>query len=220
MGLFCLLYLLPITNISIVTILFTVTLHPIVDSQVKFIINKHFEDNYNYYKWVCNRYFNGRYLAEDMLHETYLKFFDQREDKIRNYNDLGKLRVLGVYFIRELFSCKSQTMKHKDGRTSPLHETSSNEFDFERYYNDDKDCEMLDAEVCQEDKREEVDLIKLERIKEEIVVSIQNDDHDMNVFVMAQTQSINKISKETNINRRSIQHSYDRAQIRLKRLIQ
>ena len=41
---------------------------------IKTIVDKHFADNYAYYLSVCKRYYNGRYLAEDLLHELYHVF--------------------------------------------------------------------------------------------------------------------------------------------------
>jgi hypothetical protein len=196
------------------------------------IINQHFEKDYKYYERICKRYFKGRYLSTDLLHEAYLCFINENEIKIKAYNDNNNLRILGIYYIRKLYNRRKQVFKNKNGHTSTLHELVSVE-NCLRKEDTKKDYDYVDVDANTDDfdfyqaleferiegDFESIDLIEVEKIKDEIITSVSNQDHDMNVFIMAQTQSINSISKETKINRASIQKSYDRAQIRLKRLV-
>lgn len=168
---------------------------------IKTTIDKHFADYYSYYKRICKKYYNGRYLAEDMLHELYFKLLAEKPESIDKYNKDGKLYILGLYRLRDLFRNRTRTLQHIDGNTSSLHEMSNYEIrDFA-----DEPIELLP-----------IDEINIERIKNCIFDGLLNQDHDIEVFVMAQIEPLYRMEQRTKINRSSLKKAYENARIKLK----
>jgi len=118
---------------------------------IKSIIDKHFADNYTYYKSVCKRYYNGRYLAEDLLHELYLKLSNSNPDQIERYHKANKLNCLGLLIIKDLFRHRTQKLFHIDGNTSNLFEAANFEI---------LDFKQVDEEYFQ------IDEILIDKIKD------------------------------------------------------
>jgi hypothetical protein len=62
-----------------------------------------------------------------MLHELYFKLLAEKPESIDKYNKDGKLYILGLYRLRDLFRNRTRTLQHIDGNTSSLHEMSNYE---------------------------------------------------------------------------------------------
>lgn len=188
-----------------------------MESQTKIIIDKHFEGNYNYYKRVCLRYYKGRYLFEDLLHEVYLKFVESKEATIKRYSSSDKLYCLGLYYIRHLYRERKRTKrrgKTKHLGVSTLHEqTNLTEFDLDTLNIQDLSAEDKIDEFFKQDNS----LKLIDELKNLIIDKLQEEDEDMSVFVMAQTEPIYKMSQRTKIGKLSLQKAHDRARLTLQR---
>ena len=168
---------------------------------IKSTIDKHFADNYTYYKSVCKRYYNGRYLAEDLLHELYLKLSNSNPEQIERYHKANKLNCLGLLIIKDLFRHRTQKLFHIDGNTSNLFEGANFEI---------LDFKQVDEEYIP------IDEVTIERIKNTIFDGLLNQDHDIEVFVMAQIEPLYRMEQRTKINRSSLKKAYENARIKLK----
>ncbi len=161
------------------------------------------------------------------MSEFYLAMLNRSETEINNYNKNGKLKVLCIYTIRGLHRNRKRTKKNKHGYTSTLNEL-----------NDKLSFDMLDNFVLDDvepikeiELKEQVEEQTLEIVKNIVFdsmnrfytakdpKSISTNDFDMAVFVCSQNESINSISKRTNINRVSLTKSKQRAELKLRKII-
>ena len=62
----------------------------------------------------------------------------------------------------------------------------------------------------------EIDEITIERIKNCIFDGLLNQDHDIEVFVMAQIEPLYRMEQRTKINRSSLKKAYENARVKLK----
>lgn len=158
----------------------------------KLIIDKHYSDNYNYYRSVCYNYYRGRYLWEDLSHELYIDFLKIKAQVIEKFHQLGKLKNIGLKLIRRLyerrFRAKRSTTNH-NGEVSPLHETPGVSYAIEISQADNKNY-----------LAKELQFSKMERA---IKQALQSQDRwfDVSVFLQSQDESILSISKKTRIGR-------------------
>lgn len=137
-----------------------------------------------------------------MLHELYFKLLAEKQTTIEKYQADNRLQVLGLYRLKDLFRSRKKTLKHIDGSTSPLHELSN--------------YEVFEFKDIQEIEEIEIEQIKIEKIKQTIFDGILNQDHEIEVFVMAQIEPLYRMAKRTNISRSSLKKAYENARIKLK----
>lgn len=162
----------------------------------KQIIDKHFSDNYNYYRFVCYKYYKGRYLFEDLLHELYFKLLNEKEFKILKYHKDEKLKVLVIYRLRDLFRSRSKN-------------NLSEKCNFELL---EKDFVYL------QDEEPEINENKMELIKNSVWSQLAKSDIDMQVFVASQAEPIYLIAKRSGISTTKLTSCKNRAALKLKRI--
>lgn len=96
---------------------------------IKSEIDNHFSANYNYYQRICNKYFSGNDLQNDLLHELYIRLSQIPEQTIKRYIEAKRLHNIGLLTIKKIYSerykvkTKSQAKCSKEnyGSTSPLY---------------------------------------------------------------------------------------------------
>lgn len=186
---------------------------------MKDIIDKHFTDNYKYYKSICKRHINN-ITHEDMLHELYLKFFNVNHNVIIEYNGNGKLTNIGCMILRYLAQNRYRTKKNKQGSTSPL-------------FISDVPCDINDLYSQQADEHSSVDYIidliesKIkEENKEELfsklnhaIIKHLNSENNTNiaVFLQANETSLYELHKDSGISRFYLKRSYEKGKELLKK---
>lgn len=166
--------------------------------EVKSIIDLHYTSNYKYYKHICNRFYKGRYIADDMLHELYLGFLTVSPRVIIKFNEIDKLKCIGIKILKSLFSKRNLGTKNKGKQSSPLHEIPV--FDIQTYSYPDIETE-LESEI------NETNIIKSEAAINKL---LSNNDtwFVTQVFIQCQNQSILKLSRDTKINRSYLTSAY------------
>lgn len=167
------------------------------------------------------------------MNEFYLELLNIDETQVANYHENGKLKVLCIYIIRGLYRNRKRVKKNKNSSTSNLNEMNGNRYELflENQPGDDIN-EVNEYESKQVNIEQLIKESKaLDIVKDEIFNSmnrfyrakdpkdISANDFDIAVFVCAQNESINAISKRTKINRISLTASKHRAELKLKRLI-
>jgi hypothetical protein len=175
-------------------------------NETRNLIDKHFTENYKSYKSVCRKKFGGRYVYEDLLHELYIMFIDYDSEKIRRYSDNGKLHILGLCFIQKIFAKRNNKKKYKAESSNLLEISTSVECSDNMFMIEDIEPELISDE-------------KIEKVKAYLIKGVLSGDTDLNLFAMAQVDNLYSIHKKTGINRKSLQDSYGRAQLKLKRII-
>ena len=190
---------------------------------IKQIIDNHFTKYYNYYQSVCRNKYNGRYIADDLLHETYLAFFKVRPEIIVRFNDVNKLQNIGGKIIISLFNKRNQGTKNKGKNTSPLHEIPTNDLDtigkfkcdeFEIETADDYiDYLLFTDNLFMEGEKERAKVKELRLSSVQGVINDRLRDKDTwfatEVFLQCQDKSVLKLSKETRINRSYLTKAYN-----------
>ena len=78
------------------------------------IIDEHYNAEYQYYRRVCRRYYKGRYLFEDLLHELYFGLLKVPEDVVIKYKETNTLRILGFRTIRNIYQRRDQQKRIGD----------------------------------------------------------------------------------------------------------
>jgi len=170
-------------------------------SGVKHLIDKHITEYERYYKSICYHYYNGRYLWEDLFQELYIGFIDCKPDTVLKFSNDGKLNYLGALILRNTFGKRGYHKKNKGSSTSNLFELSNI-------------CELVDRSLIDENSEfdEFINSIPFEKV-EDIMNDLYKEDwfkHD--VFIMAQKESLNSLSKRTTINRKYLTDTYRNAQ--------
>lgn len=87
----------------------------------KEIIDKHFQERYNYYRSICFTV-TGKDddVYKDLLHETYLAFLIIKDDVIIQFSKIDKLHYLGIRTIKQLFGKRFCKKKYSKNLSSPL----------------------------------------------------------------------------------------------------
>lgn len=198
---------------------------------VKQIIDEHFKVNYNYYKNICNKYFNNRYIAEDMLHQLYLSFLDVKEDVVIKFNEIGKLKNIGGNILVSLYTKRNQGNKNKGASSSPLHEIPI-------LHNTEKTIRSGVKIYCSKPEKESISFYKagfyskqsdldnsrylikekqLSKMEVAINEKLTGDTwFATKVFLLCQEQSILSLSKQTKISRSYLTKAYAKGQEILK----
>lgn len=191
--------------------------------QIKEIIDDHFQSNYFYYKRVCFKYFKGRYLFEDLLHESYVKFHSTKEETVIRLNSAGKLhygvlRIIGKLFKRRKTACNRQSRFYEgNNNSSPLFETPGVSYEYD-FPTNDVDYDKDEIEIQQYFE-------KATRIIEDTLQQPNENKKGksnylkVKVFLEVQRTNINQISKTTGISRPFITQTYRESQQYLREQI-
>lgn len=164
-----------------------------------------------------------------MLQEAYLEFIKVRPEVITSAKSEEDLRNIGKKIIYCIYKHRGRCKKHVDGSTSPLFEMS-NTIDFysSTHFRIDGDWEaghglnpLIDNYAIADDETQVIVKQKEKELKAEIASTIifnglQDEDFDTGVFVMAQIESINAMSKRTKINRTYLTKSYNKKREEIK----
>lgn len=89
----------------------------------KEIVDKHFTKEYAYYKRICSQRYKGRYLKNDLLHDTYLGVLKKKDETIFKAEREGRLKTVFISTMRYIFEDRKQIKLHIDGKTSDLNES-------------------------------------------------------------------------------------------------
>jgi hypothetical protein len=162
---------------------------------VKAVIDEHITLNERYYKSVCYQYYNGRYLWEDLFQEFYLEFLNLKSDLVQKFHEANKLNYLGALVIRNIYSKRGQHKRYKVGETSPLFETVTI-------------AENLNISLPQEDDTTIYDKVDFKLVQDRLAELKRNDWFKHEVLMLLQNESINGLSKRTNINRKYLTDTY------------
>lgn len=186
---------------------------------MKNIIDKHYTDNYKYYKVICKRYINN-ITHEDMLHELYLKFFKVNEAVIIEYNKLNKLTNIGCMILRYLAQNRYRTKKNKQGETSPLF-ISNVPCDINDIYSLNNDevnsldyiIDLIESKQTEENKEE-----LFSKLNHAIIKNLNNENNTyISVFLQANETSLYELHKDSGISRFYLKRSYDKGKEILKK---
>lgn len=172
-------------------------------TDTKKIIDDHFTQKYDYYRRVCAKYYNGRYLTDDMLHELYLAFFNVRPEIILQFNAIGKLQNIGGKIILSLYCKRNQGNKNKGKQSSALHELPMFDIDIvgDMIVDDSVD-------ECKHEQREN-QLSNMDVAIDKLLRD-PNTWFSTQVFLECQTDSILALSKKTKISRGYLTKAYKR----------
>ena len=155
---------------------------------IKDIIDNHITNDYSYYNRISKRYYNNRYLADDMTQELYLSFLKVKPEVIKKFNEINKLRLIGGRILLSLYSKRNQGTKNKGKSVSPLHETPT--------------ISLFDVVIPSEESHED--------IKEVLDLLMRGNDtwFFVTVFQECQEQSILQLSNKTKISRSYLTMAY------------
>lgn len=211
-----------------------------MSQDVKTIIDEHIKVNYDYYHRVCKKYYNGRYIADDMVQELYLAFLNVKEDVILKFHSVNKLKNIGGKIALSLFNKRNQGTKNAGKSTSPLHEvparTSVNNtfivLDKNNYrpnenpddfFNHDDFIDIVNwkkSEPTEHDpSRHIIKEKQLSTMAEAMTRLMRNQDtwFEVTVFKECQNQSILSLSKETRISRSYLTRAYNNGRELIKK---
>lgn len=189
---------------------------------MKEIIDAHFLENYKDYERVCRYCFNNRYLWEDLLQETYLKFHHVRPEVIQRFHEQGRLNQIGYIIIRSLNQGRTRAKKNVNGNTSPLFEISSYECN-EGQIKDESVFNSFELELQELEIKENYD--KAIKVFDKALSEPVTDNKKTSNFLMIKTflavqeSNIYQISKQTGINRKYITDVYNEAREFIKKEI-
>lgn len=208
-----------------------------MSQDVKTIIDEHIKVNYDYYHRVCKKYYNGRYIADDMVQELYLAFLNVKEDVILKFHSVNKLKNIGGKIALSLFNKRNQGTKNAGKSTSPLHEvpalTNHNDtfvvVDKNNFKDNDafltyddfidianwKKSEPTEHDPCRHVIKEK----QLSTMAEAMTRLMRNQDtwFEVTVFKECQNQSILSLSKETRISRSYLTRAYNNGRELIKK---
>lgn len=161
---------------------------------VKMIIDEHYTKYYHYYHMICTRFFKGRYIAEDMLHELYLGFLTVKSEVIIKFHAIDKLKCIGIRILKSLYSKRNLGTKRAGKTTSPLHELPM-VFDV-------NELEIETDNISNE--------YNYEKTEQAINKLTSNNDtwFVTQVFIQCQQTNISKLSRETKISRSYLTAAY------------
>lgn len=181
------------------------------------IVDEHFTKNYKYYRQVCYRYYRGRYLFEDLLNETYLKFIEVKEDTIFALYEIDKLHCIGLRIIRSLFQKKGRRSNTKENGnlSSVLFETPGIDYEYDFMASDNESDEQEIQEYFEKATSAiEKGLRSKSDGQKERSVYLK-----VSTFLAVQQSNINQISKQTGISRPYITETYRQSQAYLQKEI-
>jgi hypothetical protein len=158
---------------------------------VKEIIDTHIIEYEKYYKFICRNYYNGRYLSDDLFQELYLCFLDADPNEVKKFADAKKLHYLGALIIRNTFGKRGYHKRQERSETSPLFELSNI-------------TELVDKRIREDQTKE----VNLEKLMDDLY---KRDWFSHDVFMLAQNESINSLSKRTKIDRQLLTSTYKEA---------
>lgn len=198
----------------------------------KQIIDAHFVSNYNYYKRICYRYCRGSVIHEDLLHKTYEKFLEVKEEVILKFHKLNRLYNLGLRIIRSLYQKRNQLKKNKQSSTSELAMVSGN-FDISDYvvfasHWIDEDSEfrisntvlkILSLIEVNKTDYTEIDFLDLEKSINELLID-PDKTVGVTIFLQASEISINELHRNSGISRYYLTEKYNEGLNNLKTHIQ
>lgn len=187
-----------------------------MQQDVKSIIDNHIKLNYDYYHRVCKKYYNGRYIADDMVQELYLAFLNVKEDVILKFHSVNKLKNIGGKIALSLFNKRNQGTKNAGKTTSPLHEVPT----FGSCLTDDDFSEWSayrpeSHDYCRHTVKEK----QLSTMAEAMTKLMRNQEtwFEVTVFKECQNQSILSLSKETRISRSYLTRAYNNGRELIKK---
>lgn len=196
----------------------------------KEIVDQHFTQNIKYYESLCKKHFNGRYLWEDLLQETYLGLL--KSQVLHKSTDNNYLLTVGTNVCGAIFQKRKTCKKHCDGKDSPLFETA--EVFCSTFDNQEQEIiknqaawakgthsnkKQLEVSTKHEPEVSETAAQHIEEIKALVFQGLEKQDHDIEVFVMSQIESINEMSKRTGISRYCLTKANNRAKDFIKKNI-
>ena len=154
----------------------------------KQIIDVHFNDNYKYYRKVCYRYYSGRFIYEDLLHELYLGFFKVKEDVILQFHNIDKLKNIGLLIIRSLFQKRNQ---HERTGDSVLLEIKTIESEIDIFYS--IGIEDENPEDLIERKKKETQLDRMNAL-----ILANKDNEFIQMLITSNNETLIDMAKEGN----------------------
>jgi hypothetical protein len=191
----------------------------------KLILDKHFTDNYNYYRNVCWKYYRGRYLFEDLFHESYLLCLREREETVIRLFNVDKLHYLVLRRIGYLFRHRKSATNRKsqvhDGAnlSSPLFETPNVSYEVD-FPSEDNDLVLDLTEQEVRDYFEKATAIMEKALQQPVIVTKAKTDFQKVQTVIAVLQSnVNQIHKLTGISRPFITETYNQGKQFIKEQI-
>lgn len=195
--------------------------------EAKQIADAHFAKNYNYYRTICYRCYRGRYLYEDLLNESYLKFIEKDPDVLLKFHREGRperhiedrFRSMVKLIIIETFRNRgiksNRCINGETNNSSPLFETPSINLDYDF--------------IAEEPQKNEVEIqnhfLKAvsainKALQEPVKEGKKKSDWlKVRVFLEVEKTNINKLSKQTGISRPFITQTYIEGQKLLQKEI-
>jgi len=158
------------------------------------IINEHILANEKAYRDMCRSCYKGRYLADDLFSEFYLKFIAVSDQKLAKWPNL---KALGYWIIKDLF-----LKRNRNG--SPLKEFA--------YKDPDK--------YTPEEPESKEHIYQALETAIAVKLSTPHDFLETAILVQSQTESLRTIQKKTGIDRSALGKYQKKAKEDLKKFIQ
>lgn len=157
----------------------------------KQIIDEHYSSYYNYYRKVCYQYYDGRFLYMDLLHELYIGFLKVKEEVIKKFHSIDKLKNIGLLIIRSLFNKRNRQKNHKDGQDSPLSEIKRIDI---ADVTDIFMCIGIEDENFEDEYDRRKDEAKLDRMN--ALIMANRDNKDIQLLLLSTNNTIVDIAKD------------------------
>lgn len=195
----------------------------ILDPKRKAVVDKHFTDNYKYYRKVCYQYYGGRYLLEDLLHEVYLGFMKIRPELIDSFNQINKrtglnnLKNLGLLIIRSLYQKRFYKKKYERGSDSPLSEMNGIEYfgdgeGLDPFYDIGIEDETFEDEVERRSRERKLDTMNA-------LITANKEHRGVKLLLLCTNNTTKDVAKESGTSPYHIKKEIDQTKEYFKQII-
>jgi len=135
--------------------------------------------------------YNGRYIHEDLIQETYINFLEVNPKVLSISTDAAYLKHIGKKVMLSLFQKRKQKLFNSNGQTSNIFEASNFDADFSF---------LVSEEGSKKDDDENKEKL-ISKISDVVYSELQNENKQMQVFIISQTHKLTDISVEFGVSR-------------------
>jgi len=180
------------------------------------------------------RYYNGRYLHEDLLHELYLGFLKVSPQTILEFHERNRLHNIGLWIIKSIYQSRKCLKKYnttvRKGGDSPLSETSAISIelpdDLDIFYNIGNEQEDIDISPRTKNIFKDIEVereVDIQRRKHETRLDTLNtriwaekDNEKVQLMIMCVNEGIPKVAQRMETSEYYIRKDFNEIKETLK----